>query len=99
MAALTIGEWIDRCDRPVPEPLRRRLTAVGPACADTLVGAAEREAQACAAGGRRDRDAAFGLLAVDAYVTYACLWLVQNGGGTEALKTIAGRVAGLAWPE
>ena len=99
MAALTIGEWIDRRERPVPEPLRRHLTADGPVTADTLVGAAEREARACAAGSRRDRDAAFGLLAADAYITYACLWLLLNEGGGDELKLVAGRVAAAAWRE
>lgn len=99
MAALTIGEWVDRCERPVPEPLRRRLTADGPVSADTLVGAAEQEARTYPAGRRRDRDAAFGLLAADAYITYACLWLVQNDRGSDELKRVSRRVAGAAWRE
>ncbi len=123
MAALTIGEWIVRGERPVPEPLRRRLVAdgseaadgpapgagdveadgplaaAGPVAADALIQAAEREARACRAGRRRDREAAFGLLAADAYITYACLWLVQGGGGGEELKRVAGRVGGAVWGE
>lgn len=99
MAALTIGEWVDRRERPVPEPLRLRLTADGPVSANTLVGAARQEARACAAGSRRDRDAAFGLLAADAYITYACLWIVLNNGGSDELKQVARRVAGAAWRE
>lgn len=99
VAALTFGEWIERRERPVPEPLHRYLDTDGPVTADAMVRAAERAAQACAAGSRRNRDAAFGLLAADAHITYACLWLVLNDGGTDALKSVARRVARVAWRE
>ncbi len=99
MAAVTIREWIDGRRHPVPPALRRRLAAGGRASADALLAAAEEEAQRCAAGSRRDREAAFGLLAADAYITYACLWTVLNDGGSDALKRIAGRVADAAWRE
>ncbi|MYB07659.1 MAG: hypothetical protein F4Y24_15050 [Gemmatimonadetes bacterium] len=99
VAALTFGEWIDRRERPVPEPLRRHLNTDGTVTADAMVRAAERAAQACRAGTHRDRDAAFGLLAADAYITYACLWLVVNDGCTDALKSVVRRVAGAAWRE
>ena len=98
-AALTLGEWIDRRERPVPEPLRRHLDADGPVTADAMVSAAERAAQACTAGSRRNRDAAFGLLAADAHITFACLWLVLNDGGIDTLRMITNRVASAAWRE
>lgn len=96
---MTIGEWIDRCERPVPPRLRRRLTAEGPVSVDALLHAAEAEARDCAARSRRDREAAFTLLAADAYITYACLRVVRKDGDCRALRDITGRVAGAGWRE
>ena len=96
---MTIGEWIDQHQRPVPPALRRHLTAEGSVSADALLQAAEGEARNSAAGSRRDREAAFSLLAADAYITYACFWEVQNDGDSQALRDITERVAGAGWRE
>lgn len=96
---MAIGEWIDRRARPVPPPLRRHLTADGAVSADALLQAAEAEVRSCAAGSRRDRGAAFSLLAADAYITYACLRVVQQDGDCRSLRHITARVASAGWRE
>ena len=99
MTGIDIREWIDRRECPVPPPLLSHLTADASVSADALVEAAERELRTCAAGSSRDHDAAFSLLAADAYITYACLWLVLNDGGAQALSALAARVAAPGWRE
>lgn len=89
---MTIAEWIDRRDRPVPAAFRSFLTAEGPVSLADLLGAAETEMRAYHAGDMRDREAAFALLAADAYLTYACLRAVTGGGG-DALAGITERIA------
>ena len=89
---MTIAEWIDRRNRPVPAAFRTFLNADGPASLANLLAAAETEMRAYATGDSRNRDAGFALLAADAYLTYACLWMVRESGGS-SLDRITERVA------
>ena len=89
---MTIAEWIDQRDRPIPAAVRSYLNAEGPASLDNLFAAADTEIRAYAAGDTRSRDAGFALLAADAYLTYACLWAVRESGGS-SLHRITERVA------
>ena len=93
---MTIGEWIDRSGRSVPAVFRRLLDADGAVSAEALLQAAEREAPAWSAGARRDRGAALCLLRADAYITYACLWVVRSGGVSRDLRWMTRRVAAAA---
>ena len=93
---MTIAEWIDRRDRPVPAAFRSFLTAEGPVSVADLLDAAETELRAYHAGDMRDREAAFALLAADAYLTYACLRAV-TGSGPDELAGITERIAGAPW--
>ncbi len=94
---VSIGEWIDRSERPVPAEFRPHLSAGGPVSPDTLLAAAEREVSGCAAGNPRDRRTAFSLLAADAYVTYACALAIVEGAEVPALARTARRVAHGWW--
>lgn len=94
---MTIGEWIDRSERPVPAEFRPHLSAGGPVSPDTLLAAAEREVSGCAAGNPRDRRTAFSLLAADAYVTCACALAIVEGAEVPALAKTARRVAHGWW--
>ena len=96
---MTIDEWIDRGRRPVPTALRPVLRSGGEASVDAFLKAAESEASRSVAGAPRDRDAAFALLGADAYITYACLWAVQNSGASQDLRRMTRRVAGAPWRE
>ena len=96
---MTIGEWIDQTGRPVPAAFRQLLDAEGAVSTETLLQAAEREAPACSTRIPRDRASAFSLLGADAYITYACLWAVQNGGASQDLRGMTTRVAEAAWRE
>lgn len=89
---MTIAEWIDGRDRPVPAAFRLFLNAEGPVSLANLLAAASRQMQAYAGGDMRSRNAGFALLAADAYLTYACLWAVRESGGT-ALTDITERIA------
>ena len=93
----TIGEWIDRSERPVPAEFRPHLSAGGPVSPDTLLAAAEQEVRGCAAGNPRDRRTAFSLLAADAYVTCACALAIEEGAEVPALAETARRVAQGWW--
>ena len=90
---MTMGEWIDQRDRQVPAALRSRLRADGPATLEALLGAAETELEMCAGLTRRDRAAAFALLAADAYLTYACLRTAAGDDTAETLRQITRRTA------
>ena len=92
---MTIAEWIDQRDRPVPAAFRAFLTAEGPMSLANLLGAAETEMRAYRAADMGDREAAFALLAADAYLTYACLRVVTGSGG-DALAGITERIV-RAW--
>ena len=96
-ADTSIGDWIDRRARPVPAELRPHLSATGPVSPDALLAAAEREVEGCAPGNPRDREAAFELLAADAYVTYACALATERGADASTLRGIARRVAHGWW--
>ena len=89
---MTISEWIDRRDRPVPPAFRVLLDAEGPASVDSLLAAAEEEMRAYHATDSAGRRAGFTLLAADAYLTYACLRAVRESGG-DALAGIIERIA------
>ena len=89
---MTITEWIDRRDRPVPAVFRRFLDAERPVSLNSLLSAAETELNAYATGDMRSREAGFTLLAADAYLTYACLRAVRESGGV-ALGEITERIA------
>ena len=97
-SGVTIGEWMDGRDRPVPDAFRCYLTATGPVSLDALLGEAEAEFRASGGGASRDRAAAFSLLAADAYLTYACLWAMTEGDAGD-LGCIAERVARSWTPE
>ena len=90
---MTIGEWIDGQERAVPVGFRSWLTAAGPVSLDALLDAADCEVVKHAAHSNRDREAAFHLLAADAYLTYACALGVAEGTDGEALGELARRVA------
>ena len=90
---MTIGEWIDQRDRQVPAALRSRLRADGTATIEALLRAAEAELEVCAGLTRKDRAAAFALLAADAYLTYACLRAAVGSGTGDALREITRRTA------
>lgn len=93
---MTVGEWIDGRDRPVPAAFRSHLGAEDPVSLDALLEAAASKLSASCEGASSDRAAAFSLLAADAYVTYACLWTVTEGD-TGDLRRIAERIV-QAWP-
>ena len=93
---MTITEWIDRRNRPVPSAFRSFLNAEGPVSLANLISAAEAEMHAYSTGDMRSRDAGFTLLAADAYLTYACLWAVRESGAV-ALGEITERIA-REWP-
>lgn len=95
---MTIGEWIDARDRPVPDAFRRHLDVSGSASLDALLTAAEAELAASGGGASRDRASAFSLLAADAYVTYACLWALTEGAPRDLLR-VTERIAGAWTPE
>ena len=88
----TIGEWLDAQQPPIPAVFRPRLEACGEVSAAALLNAAERAMRSCAQREPGDRAAAFSLLAADAHVTYACLLVLQEGGGGEELRSVARRV-------
>ena len=90
---MKIGEWIDQRDRHVPAALRSRLRADGTATPEALLSAAEAELEVCAGLTRKDRAAAFALLAADAYLTYACLLATARGDTGETLRRITRRTA------
>lgn len=98
---VTIGEWIDQREPPVPRAFRPCLEAAGPATPDGFATAAAAAMRACAAKDPRDRAAAFSLLAADAFITYACQMVLLDGGGGRELRRIARRVAEMdaEWPE
>lgn len=89
---MTIAEWIDRQGRPVPAAFRSFLNAEGPVSLANLLAAARTEMDAYTTGDMCSRDAAFALLAADAYLTYACLRAVREEGGA-ALTGITERIA------
>ncbi len=89
---MTIAEWIDRRDRPVPAAFRTFLNADGPVSLANLLAAAEIEMRAYSTETSRDRCAGFALLTADAYLSYACHLAVRESGGT-ALGDITERVA------
>lgn len=89
---MTISDWIDRRDRPVPPAFRSLLDAETPASLANLLAAAEEEMRAYHASDPARRCAGFALLAADAYLTYACLWAVRESGGA-ALADITERIA------
>ena len=90
---MTIGEWIDHRERPVPAAFRSRLNGDGPISTASFLAAADVEIRAFAERSPRDRAAAFSLLAADAYITYACLQALLEGGGSKALQEITRRIA------
>lgn len=94
---MTIGEWIDQRERPIPRKFRRSLGAGGPVSLRALIGAAEQEVSKCAPHTPRDREAAFRLLAADAYVTFACVLAVTEGGDAGTLREAARQVARGWW--
>lgn len=93
---MTVSEWIDLQDRPVPAAFRTLLNARGPVSLTSLLSAAEAEMHAYTTGDMRSRNAGFTLLAADAYLTYACLRAVRESGGV-ALGEITERIA-REWP-
>ena len=104
-AGMTVREWIEGRRRPVPGPLRdhpafQRCLAAGEDGVDVqaLVRAAEAEIVRARTGSRRDHEAAFSLLAADAFITYACLWMAEQGDlDAEDLAGLVARVAGADW--
>lgn len=89
---VAIGEWLDAQRPPVPPVFRPHLETSGPVSAATLLAAAEAAMRSCAERSPRDRAAAFSLLAADAHVTYACLRVLQEGGGSEELRGVTRRI-------
>ena len=87
---MTIAEWISERERRVPDGFRFALRAGAPVSLATLVHAAEEALTAC--GDDDDRRAAYALLAADAYITYACLWAVLEGGDLGTLRDVGERV-------
>ena len=91
---MTIAEWVSQRERRVPDAFRFALRADSPVSRAALVDAAEEALVAC--GDDRDRRAAYALLAADAYITYACLWAVEEEEDLGTLRDVAERVV-RAW--
>ena len=87
-AAHTIRAWIDAQRPPVPPVFRPHLEAAGEVSVAALLDAAASAMRSCAERSPRDRAAAFSLLAADAHVTYACLRVLQEGGGARELRRV-----------
>jgi len=92
-----VDRWIDEQRPPVPAGLRRHLTAgetAGePVSASTLLAAAEAELRAYFRQDSGKRKAAYSLLSADAYLTFACLRVVQERrGGSGELRRIARKI-------
>lgn len=85
-----IDRWIDEQHPPVPAVFRRHLSAREPVSASALLAAAETELRGYFRQNPGDREAAYSLLAADAYITFACLQIVKKrrGAGGE-LRRIA----------
>ena len=94
---MTIGDWIDQRERPVPSEFRSHLSVGGPASPHILLRAAEREITGCTVENPRDLGAAFSLLAADAYVTYACALAMMEDADASRLTETARRVAHGWW--
>jgi len=91
---MTIAEWISQRERRVPDAFQFGLWADAAVSLVALVNAAEEALSAC--GDDHDRRAAYALLAADAYITYACLWAVEEEDDLGALLDVAERVV-RAW--
>lgn len=99
--ARSIRGWIDAQHPPVPPVFRPHLEVASEVSADgeasvagevsvaALLDAAASAMRSCAERSPRDRAAAFSLLAADAHVTYACLRVLQEGGGARELRHVA----------
>lgn len=100
-APVSIAEWIDERQPPVPPAFRPYLETPGPASPDGFAAAAAVAMKACARMDPNDRAAAFLLLAADAFITYACQLALLNGEGGPELRRLARRVAEMdaAWSE
>ncbi len=94
---MNVGEWIEARNPPVPEAFRPYLQvqAGSPVSLRGFLAAADAGIRACLEGDPKDQAAAFSLLAADAYITYACLWTLSEGGTAEELRKIARRTAEL----
>lgn len=91
---MTIAEWISQRERRVPDAFQPGLRADAPVSLAALVNAAEEALVAC--GDDHGRRAAHALLAADAYITYACLWAVEEEDDLGTLRDVAERVV-RAW--
>lgn len=93
--ARSIRAWINAQRPPVPPVFRPHLevadevSAAGEVSVAALLDAAASAMRSCAERSPRDRAAAFSLLAADAHVTYACLRVLQEGGGARELRHVA----------
>lgn len=96
-----IGDWIDAQQPAVPASFRARLQAEGPASPAGFAAAATEALAAMRHPGgpapEGDREAAFSLLAADAYLTYACLLALREDDAPAALEEIAATAA-RQWP-
>ncbi len=97
--ASTFQEWIERRKSLVPDGFRPFLEDERPDSVEALLATAEAKLDVATGAGARDRDAAFPLLVADAFVTYACLRTILDGGGSEELERIARRIGGRWSPE
>ena len=94
----TTRRWIDSREPPVPAAFRPHLEAGGALdgarelSVAGLLRAAETAMRSCAQQDPGERAAAFSLLAADAHVTFACLLVLAEGGGSEELRRVARQV-------
>ncbi|MCY3612513.1 MAG: hypothetical protein OXH51_13360 [Gemmatimonadetes bacterium] len=91
---MTIAEWVSQRERRVPDAFQFGSRTDVEVSLPALVNAAEEALSAC--GDDHDRRAAYALLAADAYITYACLWAVEEEEDFGTLRDVADRVV-RAW--
>ena len=91
---MTIAEWVSQRERRVPDVFQFGSRTDVAVSLPALVNAAEEALSAC--GDDHDRRAAYALLAADAYITYACLWAVEEEEDLGTLRDVADRVV-RAW--
>ena len=94
----TLRSWLDARHPVVPDALKERLAVADdlPLSADGLTGLGIALIGRAHAGLRLDRDAAYQLLAADAFLTYACEAAADETDVASCLDLILDRCAA-AW--
>lgn len=86
---MTIGDWVALQRPEVPPAFRKYLNSEASPSAEGFLEAAKDAFGRALDLEARDRAGAFALLAADAYVTFSCSALVEEGEGPEALQRLA----------